>query len=56
MVLFVGGVFVSMWMSLSRIKGARYKLDGQADAFNNVAVIYCAVCAWGPPPPFLELK
>ena len=43
------GVFVSMWMFLSRINGARYKLDGHADAFNNVSVIYCAVGVCAPP-------
>ena len=54
---FCFGVFVSMWMSLSTINGARYKLDGLADVFNNVSVIYCAARACVPPhPPFVELK
>jgi hypothetical protein len=44
-----------MWMSFSRTNGA-HKLYGQADAFNNVAVIYCAVCALSRAPLFLELK
>ena len=48
---FCFGVFVSMWMSLSTINGARYKLDGLADVFNNVSVIYCAARACVPPPP-----
>jgi hypothetical protein len=40
-----------MWMSLSRINGARCKPDGQADVFNNAAVIYVpCVLAWLPPP------
>ena len=50
MFVFAVDVFVSVWMSFWRINGEHCKMDGQADVFNNVAVIYCAVCVCARAP------